>query len=192
MNVIPNQVKFGTKSSLLISSYAFISLTNFLLITDQIFTRSSSLSVGLKTGLFSAALAIVFINCMVILYFKSRKMPKQGININAPMNFTSSTMPIVFTILQIIMLAILITLYVLCDSEATTGIKIFTISSMVILNIGIILMFWNFSTTYCTRFIMGRPGMGGPGMGGPGMGMNSSYGSSYGQQQTDQYGNMIQ
>ena len=68
-----NQIKFATSSSLLITSYALISMTNFLLVSQHIFSTQSNLKEGTKIALFSAALALCAINCMILLYMKGMK-----------------------------------------------------------------------------------------------------------------------
>lgn len=180
MNYYPptNQIKFTTSSSLLITSYALISMTNFLLVSQHIFTTESHVSEGTKIGLFSAALGLCAINCMILLYMKSRKMPKQGVSLNVLSPRSVNFGPIVFTIFQIISMAILLALFVLSYTTIDTTTKVFIIMAQIVLNFGSILMVWSFSSTYCGAFnMMGQQGMQygqpyGMGMGSPvGMGM---------------------
>ena len=106
MSYPQNQIKFKTSSTLLITSYGLISLTNFLLVSQHIFSTDSRIKEGTELSLFVAALAVAAINCMILLYIKSRKMPKQGLSLNMmlkPSNFGV----VMFTILQIILLGLL-------------------------------------------------------------------------------------
>ena len=103
-----NQIRFTTSSPLMITSYALISITNFLLVSQHIFSTESKIQNSTEIGLFTAALALTAINMMILLYIKSRKMPKQGISLGV---FTSKSInfaPIIFTIFQIILTFIII------------------------------------------------------------------------------------
>jgi hypothetical protein len=147
-----NQIRFTTSSPLMITSYALISVANFLLVSQHIFTTESRIKEGIEIGLFTAALALTAINMMILLYIKSRKMPKQGISLGV---FTSKTIkfgPIMFTILQIILMAILITLFILSYTNLSTTTKVFILMALTILNIGQILTVWSFSSTHCGSF----------------------------------------
>ena len=182
-----NMIKFSTKSSLVVTSYAFATLANFLLVSQHIFSAQSRIPETVKFGLFVAALSIVAINAMILLYLKSKKMPRQGIS-QMPQNIrpNSNFIPIFFTIMQIILMGLLIALFALSYTTVDTTTKAFIITSIVVLNIGIILMVWNFSVTYCGPF---RPQMG---MQGYNQGYNQIYNQGFGAPgigQYDQFGN---
>jgi hypothetical protein len=160
MNYPVNQIRFSTSSSLMITSYALISITNFLLVAQQIFSTDSRIKESSELGLFVAALALTAINCMILLYIKSRKMPKQGIRIGLFPRIKSFNFgPIIFTIFQIILMSLLIALYILSYTNVNTSTKIFTLSALIILNIGQILTVWSFSSTHCSTFNPMQQGM---------------------------------
>ena len=160
-NLQMNQIKFSTSSSLMITSYALISITNFLLVSQHIFSTGSRVKDSTEIGLFVAALALTGINCMILLYIKSRKMPKQGISLSPYLRpLTANFGPVIFTILQIILMAILIALFVLSYTSLDTTTKVFILSAIVILNVGQILTVWGFSSTKCGSFYQTlRPNM---------------------------------
>jgi hypothetical protein len=172
-----NQIKFTTSTSLLITSYSLISIANFLLVSQHIFSTESRVKEGTEIGLFTAALALTAINCMVLLYIKSRKMPKQGISLGVMMGKSVNFGTVIFTILQILVLALLIALFILSYTTLTTMTKVFIIMSLSILNIGIISLAWSFDSTYCGQFNPMQIGN-----------QNQLYGSQYGQQYGQQYG----
>lgn len=147
-----NQISFKTSSSLMITSYALISMTNFLLVSQHIFTTNSHIKESSELGLFVAALALTAINCMILLYIKSRKMPRQGISVGIPVRKKASIGPIIFTIFQIILMSILIALFMLSYLTIDTTTKVFIVSALIILNIGQILMIWSFNSTHCGSF----------------------------------------
>jgi hypothetical protein len=171
-----NQIKFSTSSSLLITSYGLVSLTNFLLVSQHIFTADSRFSEGLKIGLFTGALATTAINMMILLYIKSRKMPSQGIALTPMFKKSFSFGPIIFTIFQIILLALLISLFLMSYTSVSTTTKVFIILAMVVLNMGIILMIWSFSSTHCGSFNPIQQGLQSQ-MVGSQYGMSSSFGA---------------
>jgi hypothetical protein len=156
-----NQIRFTTSSPLMITSYALISVANFLLVSQHIFSTDSRIKEGTEIGLFTAALALTAINMMILLYIKSRKMPKQGISLSPYLRPLSANFgPIVFTILQIILMSILIALFVLSNTTLDTTTKVFILSAIVILNIGQILTVWGFNSTKCGSFYQTlRPNM---------------------------------
>lgn len=154
-----NQIKFTTSSSLLITSYSLISLTNFLLVTQHIFSTESYIKEGTEIGLFTAALALTAINCMILLYVKSRKMPKQGIVFGLSRSRLFSAGTIMFTLLQIALMSILIALFVMSNTQLSALTKGTTIMAQVVLNIGLILMVWGFNSTYCGPFNQMRSNM---------------------------------
>ena len=154
MNYYPqtNQIKFSTKSSLLVASYGLISLTNFLLVSQHIFTANSRFSEGAKVGIFIGALATTAINMMILLYIKSRKMPSQGISLTPMIKKPFSFGPVIFTIFQIILMALLISLFLMSYTTADTTTKVFIVTAMIVLNMGIIMMVWSFGSTHCGPF----------------------------------------
>jgi hypothetical protein len=147
-----NQIRFSTSSPLMITSYALISIANFLLVSQHIFTTESKVTDRVEIGLFTAALALTAINMMILLYIKSRKMPKQGINLGVFARKSVNIGPIIFTIFQIILMALLIALFILSNTTLTTSTKVFIIMALTVLNIGQILTVWSFSSTYCGSF----------------------------------------
>jgi len=174
-----NQIRFSTSSPLMITSYALISVANFLLVAQHIFSTNSRIKEGTEIGLFTAALALTAINMMILLYIKSRKMPKQGISLGVFARKTLNFGPIMFTIFQIILMALLIALFILSNTTLTTTTKVFIIMALTILNIGQILTVWSFSSTHCGPFNPMQQGM---------MQNSLSYGSQYGSQYGPQYG----
>jgi len=147
-----NQIRFTTSSPLMITSYALISVANFLLVSQYIFSYESKLTVSTKISLYTAALALTAINMMILLYIKSRKMPKQGISLGVFMHKSFNFGPIIFTIFQIILMALLIALFVLSNNTLSTASKVFIIMAVTVLNIGQILTVWSFSSTQCGSF----------------------------------------
>jgi hypothetical protein len=147
-----NQIRFTTSSPLMITSYALISVANFLFVSQHIFSTDSRIKEGTEIGLFTAALALTAINMMILLYIKSRKMPKQGISLGVFARKTLNFGPLMFTIFQIILMALLIALFILSNTTLSTSSKVFIIMTLTILNIGQILTVWSFSSTYCGSF----------------------------------------
>jgi len=170
-------ISFKTSSSLMITSYALISITNLLLVSQHIFSTESSIKESTELGLFVAAVAISAINCMLLLYIKSRKMPKQGIPYGIMSLRTFNFGPLVFTILQIILMAILIALFILSYTTISSTTKVFILTALIILNLGQVLSVWSFNSTYCGTF-QARQSMGM----GMGMGMGNSMMGSMGMQ----------
>ena len=168
-----NLIKFTTSTSLMITSYALISITNFLLVSQHIFTTTSRVKDGTELALFVTALAITAINCMLLLYIKSRKMPKQGINLGAFRPLSGNFGPMLFTIFQLILMALLIALFVLSNTTLDTTTKVFIIFAQVILNIGQIAVIWSYSSTECRPFYPMRPGIN--------QGYNQGYDQGYNQ-----------
>lgn len=152
MNIPMNQIKFSISSSLMITSYALISITNFLLVSQHIFTAESSVTSGTKMGLFTAAIGLTAINMMILLYIKSRKMPKQGIVLGVFIRKSINFGPILFTIFQIIVMGLLMALFLLSYTTIDTTTKVFMIMAQIILNIGQILTVWSFDSTHCGSF----------------------------------------
>lgn len=147
-----NQIRFTTSSPLMITSYALISVANFLLVSQHIFTTESRIKEGTEIGLFTAALALTAVNMMILLYIKSRKMPKQGVSLTVFTRNTLNFSPIFFTVLQILLMALLITLFLMSNTTLSTSTKVFIIMALVVLNMGQILAIWSFSSTYCGSF----------------------------------------
>lgn len=172
-----NQIRFTTSSPLMITSYALISVANFLLVSQHIFTTDSRVKEGTEIGLFTAALALTAINMMILLYIKSRKMPKQGISLGVFARKTLNFGPIMFTIFQIILMAILIALFILSNTTLSTTTKVFILMTLSILNIGQILTVWSFSSTHCGAFNPMQQGLM----------QNQMMGSQFGMPQFDQY-----
>jgi len=147
-----NQIRFTTSSPVMITSYALISIANFLLVSQHIFTTESRIKEGVEIGLFTAAIALTAINMMILLYVKSRKMPKQGISLGVFTRKTLNFGPIMFTIFQIILMGLLIGLFILSNTTLSTTTKVFIIMALSVLNIGQILTVWSFSSTHCGPF----------------------------------------
>ena len=147
-----NQIRFTTSSPLMITSYALISITNFLLVSQYIFTTESKITNSKEIGLFMSAIALTAINMMILLYIKSRKMPNQGINLGVFARKRLNLGPIIFTIFQIILMALLIALFILSNTTLSTTTKVFIIMAVTVLNIGQILTVWSFSSTHCGSF----------------------------------------
>ncbi len=147
-----NQIRFTTSSPLMITSYALISVTNFLLVSQHIFSTESKIQNSTEIGLFTAALALTAINMMILLYIKSRKMPKQGISLGIFVNKSINFGPVIFTIFQIILMGILIALFILSNTTLSSSTKVFIIMAVSLLNIGQILTIWSFNSTSCGSF----------------------------------------
>ena len=156
---VTNQIRFTTSSSLMVTSYALISVANFLLVSQHIFTTDSRVKEGTEIGLFTAALALSAINMMILLYIKSRKMPKQGISLGVLTHKSFNFGPILFTIFQIILMALLIALFIISNTTLSTSTKVFIIMALSVLNIGQILTVWSFSSTHCGSFNPSQQGM---------------------------------
>jgi uncharacterized membrane protein len=86
-------------------------------------------------------------------------MPKQGINLGVFARKTLNLGPIIFTIFQIILMALLITLFILSNTTLATSTKVFIIMAVTVLNIGQILTVWSFSSTHCGSFNPMQQGM---------------------------------
>jgi hypothetical protein len=147
-----NQIRFTTSSPLMITSYALISLAQFIFISPHLFLSESKITERMEIGLFTAALAFTAVNMMILLYIKSRKMPKQGINLGVFGRKTLNFGPIVFTIFQIIIMGLLIALFAVSNTTLSTTTKVLTIMALVVLNIGQILTVWSFSSIYCGSY----------------------------------------
>ena len=147
-----NQIRFTTSSPLMITSYALISVANFLLVSQHIFSTESKITNSVEIGLYTAALALTAINMMILLYVKSRKMPKQGISLGVFTRKSINFGPIIFTIFQIILMGLLIALFILSNTTLSTTTKVFIIMAVTVLNIGQILTVWSFSSTHCGSF----------------------------------------
>lgn len=106
-------------------------------------------------------------------------MPSLGISLTPMIKKPFSFGPIIFTIFQIILLALLISLFLMSYTSITTTTKVFIVTAMVVLNMGIILMVWSFSSTHCGPFNPMQQGL-----------QSQMYGSQYGMQSPYGYNQM--
>ena len=160
--------RLSTQTNIVMFGYILLMTLNHLNLGQVVFGKETKLSGNMRIWLFGAILLLTIVNCMLMLILKERRRPL------VPYRREQNIMPIMFTVMQVIILGLTLWLYFTAESSSSVGKKMNNIAIYTFINVSSMLSTWGFGLSRCTMDDMSA--MSGTGMGMmPGMGMSPGY-----------------
>jgi hypothetical protein len=142
INIVSKRLKITTNFSLVILGYVLLMITLILIISEIALIYDPERISDKKIEMFYGIIVLLaFINIFLIFLYKIKKT---SINENP-----SYSIVFLFTIIQIAILSISIYLTTITNLSITIARKIIVISSLLAINISIILFMWNILLSRC-------------------------------------------
>lgn len=137
--------KLSTQTNMLIFGYVLLMAINHMILGDIIYDPNNTFDDKKKNWFFSTVFFCTIINCFILLWLKEKKRP-----VLQASRKSSKIAPVLFALIQIIILGFSLTLFLSAKQKIETKKKIMTVVTFVALNFSVILSTWGFSSSVCS------------------------------------------
>lgn len=138
--------KLSAQTNMLIFGYVLLMAVNHMILGDIIYDKNNTYDDKKKNWFFSTVFFCTIINCFILLWLKEKKRPV----IQATGRKASRVAPLLFGLIQLIILVFTLTLYLSAKQEIESKKKIMTVVTFIALNFSVVLSTWGFSSSVCS------------------------------------------